>query len=446
MALAFSATCSNWSAGAADPGGLRVANRAADCCSLAPVRGEAEKQFESVERRGDPSVLSALALGWEMADLYIPPSPSPPRGHAPQSLPSESELSSRERVGLTAARLSGLLERALGPGAGQDTERVQRLREIGDGDPDGWRRAAYELHVDLLTRLQTGDPTLSRAYELGHSLAEISRDPTDLSALLDRLEPRQLLPVEAALADLSSRLPRHAAAAVGATLEQWHAWTSEARAREDLDAVRGALARQRALWRAVLCGEKDAREMLDPDTVMAASVRHATRLGTLIRGLTGAYLPALGALALSVILLLWAIVDQTGIATVIGALGALAATMVAIRKSLALTAQDTIDELRGSLWDAELDAAVAQSILRLPPTPAAERRPRLALGKLPAPALGPGERLTVRQRLERALHVTTAARQQGLHVPASGPATATPDEATTTEQPSANGTAPHSET
>jgi hypothetical protein len=51
-----------------------------------------------------------------------------------------------------------------------------------------------------------------------------------------------------------------------------------------------------------------------------------------------------------VVLLLWTILDQTGIATVIAALGALAATMVAIRKSLDLTAQDTIDELRGDLW------------------------------------------------------------------------------------------------
>jgi hypothetical protein len=120
--------------------------------------------------------------------------------------------------------------------------------------------------------------------------------------------------------------------------------------------------------------------------------------------------------------------------------------MVATRKSLALTAQDTIDELRGDLWGAELDAAVAQSILRLPPAPVTERRSRLSLGKPPAPVLEPGERLTVRQRVERALHVTTAARQQGLHVPASGPASATPNQATTTEQPSANGTAPRSET
>ena len=36
---------------------------------------------------------------------------------------------------------------------------------------------------------------------------------------------------------------------------------------------------------------------------MAASVRHASRLGTLIRGLAGAYLPALGLAALATLLL-----------------------------------------------------------------------------------------------------------------------------------------------
>ncbi|MEO6858902.1 MAG: hypothetical protein ABI323_09985, partial [Solirubrobacteraceae bacterium] len=95
----------------------------------------------------------------------------------------------------------------------------------------------------------------------------------------------------------------------------------------------------------------------------------------------------------------------------------------------------------------ELDAAVAQSILRLPPLPAAERRLKLPLGKAPAPTMRPGERMGLSQRLERALHVTTSAREQGLHVPASGPATAAPQdaEAATTEHPSANGAVPPNE-
>jgi hypothetical protein len=409
------------------------------------VLGDAGQALDSVEPSGDPAISAALALGWEMADLYAPLHPTPPRTHAPPRLPTTSELSSREQVGIVTARLSGLLDRALGPGAAAGLARIQTLREVGDGDPEAWRRAAYELHVELLTRLQAGDGTLPRAYEVGRALAEVSSDPSDLSALLDRLEPERLLATEGQLADLSSKLPPHAAAAVAATLAQWRAWTSEARAREDLDAVRGALSRQRSLWRALLCGEKQAREMLDPDTIVAASVRHATRLGTLIRGLTGAYLPVLAALVLSVVLLLWTIIDQTQIATVIAALGALAATMIGIHKSLALTAQDTIDELRGELWEAELDSAVAQSILRLPPVPVADRRPRLALGKAPTPTLGPGERMGLRQRIELALHVTTAARQQGLHVSASGPTTAVPQDPATSEQPSTNGVGPPAE-
>ncbi len=385
-------------------------------------------------------MLAALALGWEMAELYAPPRIVMAAGHDPDHLPAVTELSAPERIRVASARLAALTDRALGPRSGEGRPGVLALRDVAGGEPEVWRRTIHALHVELITALEARDGTLARAYDLGRSLAETSRDPVNLTTLLDRLEPDRLLAIEAALADLSSMLPPHSAAPVAATLEQWRAWSTDARAREDLDGVRGALARQRALWRALLCGEKHAREMLDPDTVVAASVRHASRLGTLIRGLTGAYLPALAALVLSVALLLWTIVDQTGIATVIAALGALAATMIGIRKSLALTAQDTIDELRVALWNAELDAAVAQSILRLPPAPVAERRSRLPLGKAPAPTARPG----LGQRLERALHVTTSAREQGLPVAASGPASAAPQEAeaTTTEHPSANGAVP----
>ena len=82
--------------------------------------------------------------------------------------------------------------------------------------------------------------------------------------------------------------------------------------------VRAALRRQSELWRALLSGDKDARQMIDPDTVVAASVRHASRLGTLIRGLAGAYLPALGLAACATLLLVYAILFHNGIATVVG--------------------------------------------------------------------------------------------------------------------------------
>lgn len=167
--------------------------------------------------------------------------------------------------------------------------------------------------------------------------------------------------------------------------------------------VRAALMRQAELWRALLSGDKDARQMIDPDTVVAASVRHASRLGTLIRGLAGAYLPALGLAACATLLLVYAILFQNGIATVVGALGAVAATLIVLRRVVSLTVGNTIDELREDLWSVELDAAVAQSILRLPARAAAAPRPRPMLAPPPQETQTQKVQAGITKRVERAL-------------------------------------------
>lgn len=397
------------------------------------MTGESENTHNGVIE-GDPRVRAAVNLGWEMADLYVANRPGATEQGPPEALPGLIELTPRQRVEVGTAKVRALIEQVLG--APLD---VDDLPAALDGEAGSYRAAVYGLHLQLLKALEASDGAVSAAYELGRSLADVTREPKDLSALIDRLEADRLLPIEGRLADLSSQLPTHSAAAVAATLDQWKVWSLEARARESMPDVRAALGRQRSLWRALLSGEKRARQMLDPDTVVAASVRHASRLGTLIRGLTGAYLPALAALVGSVVLLLWTIVDQSPIATVIAALGALAATMIGIRKSLALTAQDTIDELRSVLWSAELDAAVAQAILRLPPAPPPEPKPKLTLAKPSLPAPPPTLREGITHRIERALHVTTSARKQGLRVPASGPAASATAETEEQEKPSANG-------
>ncbi len=390
-------------------------------------------------------VLASLELGWELADLYAGSEAASLEPAPPTTLPRLDELSAAQRGQAGITKVGALIGRALGKGP--DLEPLRRalaggsdldpLRRIEATDQPAWRPAVYQLHLQLVASLESRGRALSDAYEVGRSLADLSRDPQDLSSLIDRLEPHRLLPIEGRLADLSSKLPAHAGAAVAATLEQWRQWTIDARARENLDGVRGALSRQRALWRALLSSEKEAREMLDPDTLVAASVRHASRLATMIRGLIGAYLPALVALGVAVFLVLYVIIDRTGIATVIAALGALTATMIAIRHGLGLTVQATIQELRAPLWAAELDAAVAQSILRLPPALAAEPRPKLTLASPEPPQAGTGERRGLAQRVERALHVTTSARRQGFRVPASGPPAAAPSR--TDEDAGANG-------
>lgn len=375
------------------------------------------------ERRGDPTVIAALALGWEMAELYAERDLSAAEPGLPDVLPAADELAPRHRVQASVARIRALMLRVLDDPHAVTVPSTHALGELPEGEAPAWSQTVLDFHLQLSTALRTIGRAPWHAYDLGRSLAELCRDPTDLSQLIDRLDGPNVVPVQAQLADLSTLLPPHSAAAVSATLEQWRRWTADARARENLNDVRGALHRQGALWRALLAGDKDARQMLDPDMVIAASVRHASRLGTLMQGMAGAYLPAVGLVALVAALLVYAIVFGSGIATVIAALGALAAVLIVIRRTLTLTVGDTIEELRGGLWAAEIDGAVAQSILRLPPTAPAQPRPRLTLAKPPAPEGGEPHpiRAGFSQRVERALHVTRSARAQGLRVPAAGP-------------------------
>jgi hypothetical protein len=400
--------------------------------------GEADRlQAVAVQQRppavADSAVTAALALGWEMSDLYAARSVTSVVGDPPATLPSAAELGRRPESGVE--RVSTLIARALSDSPGAMPS-VDALRDLSLEDAQAWHQGLLDVHVELTTALGAHDAARLGAYDVGRALADTCREPRDLSELIDRLDAPSLLSVQGRLADLSSRLPEHSAAAVAATIAQWKAWTTDARAREDLDAVRGALTRQGALWRALLTGEKDAHQMLDPEMVIAASVRHASRLGTLIRGLAGAYLPAVGLLSAVSALLVYVVVVQSPVATVVAALGALAAVLLVLRRALSLTVVETIEDLRPGLWGAEIDAAVAQSILRLPP------RTALAPAPKPAPAQSPEgypQPISVRvtRRIERALHVTRSARAQGYRVPASGPESAASQSAP--ESPTVNG-------
>ena len=390
-----------------------------------------EEPIEAGRRRGDPVVVASLALGWEMADLYAARDLHGPAPELPETLPGIRGLSHRQTVNATLLRIRALIRLALGPGV-SDTIALPSaavLGELPEGTQPAWGLALYDLHVQICGALRASGDAPMLAYDAGRSLAEICQRPKDLSELMDRLEGVNVIPIQGRLADLATQLPAHSAAAVSATLEQWRRWTADARARENMNDVRAALMRQAELWRALLSGDKDARQMIDPDTVVAASVRHASRLGTLIRGLAGAYLPALGLAACATLLLVYAILFHNGIATVVGALGAVAATLVVLRRVVSLTVGNTIDELREDLWSAELDSAVAQSILRLPASATAPPRPQPTLTPPATETQTQKVQAGITNRVERALHVTRNARAQGFHMPASGPTSTVPGEA-----------------
>ena len=413
--------------------GRVIAVPAVCSCNVRRVHEQTIEGGVRAEPRGNVSVVAALGLGWEMADLYAAREVDGPTPELPETLPGIGALTPRQTVHASLLRIRTLIREALGASVADTITlpSAQILGELPEGDQPAWGQALYDLHVQLSGALRAGGDASLHAYDVGRSLAQVCQNPSDLSELMDRLEAGRVIPIQGRLADLSTLLPAHSAAAVSATLEQWRRWTADARARENMTDVRAALTRQAELWRALLSGDKDARQMIDPDTVVAASVRHASRLGTLIRGLAGAYLPALGLAAAATLLLVSAILFHNGIATVVGALGAVAATLIVLRRVVSLTVGTTIDELRADLWSSELDSAIAQSILRLPPS--APPAPRERLTPPPPTPLETSQTQKVQagitKRVERALRVTRNARAQGFHMPASGPTSTTPDEA-----------------
>jgi hypothetical protein len=278
-----------------------------------------------------------------------------------------------------------------------------------------------DLHLLVVVELRAIDMGLFHAYDLGRGLSDICRRPARIVDLAQRFERHRVTELQGRLADLSTRLPDHAAAAVSATLPEWTKWVvvepslypQKRRAAQ----IRSSLTRQGTLWRALLTGEKDGRQMLGPQDFVSAALRLARELGGLIRGLLGVYRFAVGLVALATIAVIGTAVASAGTASVIASLGALAASLGVTRKGIDLTIREAIDELRVRIWGAELDKAVAVEILRLPYL------------EPPAPALSPQIqpwRWIRRRRARKVAEQLLEAQTGALSVRASGPETAEP--------------------
>src|SRR3984885_10205192 len=79
------------------------------------VRQVHEEPIEAGQRAGDPIVVAALTLGWEMADLYAAREVDGPIPELPETLPGVGRLTSRQTVHATLLRIRTLLRQALGP-------------------------------------------------------------------------------------------------------------------------------------------------------------------------------------------------------------------------------------------------------------------------------------------------------------------------------------------
>jgi hypothetical protein len=323
----------------------------------------------------DPAVSTAFFVGWQVAALYRDGSLQKPEGRGGRDgLPGLSALSPFERTTLTANQVEAGLERLADrlAVAGVDPVSIRDLRKALDADadePDKFRRPVEQLHVDVLLALTAADPSLGKAYGLGHALADTCLLPEDRDLFDQAFGPR-IVNIKDWLADLASRFPPHSSRAVVVSLRAWESWAADPKIDEGaLDwpkqgaGVRAALRRQGELWRALLSGEKQGRDMLRTTDYLQAArgligqtmVMARRFLGRLAIPLALAILSLGGGIALLV---------TTGAGgKVVGALltaaGAIGITSAGIRARLSQVAM----QLEARLWGAELDLAIAGAVL-----------------------------------------------------------------------------------
>lgn len=325
----------------------------------------------------DPSVSVAFALGWQMAELYLPtawPTQPPKRG---TDLPGLSALSGAERalIGLRQVEvaLSRLQSTITEHGLTQPTTgRAHDTLRVSKPTDEAFRDAIFDLHVELLATLTAASFKLGKAYGLGRALADTTRQPGDMQTVKTQLERHRVANLRAWLADLSSVLPAHAGHAVDESLGLWRDWANEKTLKlndgEDEPRVVRLLRRQGERWRALLSGEKAGADMLELQEYVAAGSDALMRLG----GLTWQFVRRFAFL-----LLIAAALFGCGIAVILSSSSSshIAAGLGGVLASLGLTWKgvggslgQTAGKLERPVWEASLDRQIAQAITLLPGT------------------------------------------------------------------------------
>jgi hypothetical protein len=339
---------------------------------------------------GEANVQTALSLGWTMADLYAQGLPGPARPlPAREHLQGVGALSGAQRALLRLDQIDAALSslspaiQAHGlpvPGCA-DLRAVQANAEVDTREREAEIRA---LHVVLLRRLTAVDYRLGKAYGLGRALADTCRAPHEEAKLARRLGRYRLDNLRGWLNDLASALPAHSARGVLSGLTRWEAWVANLcamppaegaweRAEESVEAT---LRRQGELWRAVLTGEKDARDMLSVDSYLKGADTAVQRAFALMWRFLKRPALAVPFVLLSAIaagLLVWGVIGD-GAAQLTAGIATAAATLGITWKTVEATAQKLGAALEKPLWGAELDVTVGEALTYLPVVPVREPR------------------------------------------------------------------------
>ncbi len=319
------------------------------------------------------SVPVAVDLGWAMVELYAT---AHHRGEASEpagELPTSSDLAAGEKTHVDIDHVRACVKRLEADisAAGLPIPSLSTVDDAwASGSPAALRSAIWNLHGDLFRCLHATDAALGMAYDLGRSLAYTCRRPQgDWSSLRAEFQEFRLANLLEWLADLASALPAHAARSVAISLSIWQRSIPDPDERQHVrrlpkditpERLGAELRRQSHLWRAVLTGTKDGRDMLGPNDYTTAAGRLIGRSATVVWAFlwrTYFVIPiALAAGAFGIDRLVTSHAAQT--TKLVGVAIAAAAALGISWKGIGTAAGSLAAKLEQPLWQAELDAAI----------------------------------------------------------------------------------------
>ncbi|MGA2927324.1 MAG: hypothetical protein ABSG43_15275 [Solirubrobacteraceae bacterium] len=290
------------------------------------------------EPAGDPNVSRVVNLGWLMEDVL----------NNRAQTPYPAELGLGEQAGRDAQAI--WLEAAVSDlklDASADPKSVVDALMAGNGES-----AAMDWEPKLAGALLGADARFAKAYGVGRHLNKLGNTERPSPDLFNGPAIDETL---AALDDLSTALPPHAARGIANSLRRWKTSQTIANA--------GALNAQCELWRTILTGEKKATELLEPENYLDAAERLAVKLRATATSLLkqhAFWVVVVVALFLGGVAILVFVPKDAG-TTAAGLSGVLAALGLSW-KGIGGTLGNVAAKVEAPLWGAEVDGAVTDAI------------------------------------------------------------------------------------
>jgi hypothetical protein len=339
---------------------------------------------------GHPGICRAVALGWQVAQLFHSPVHQGPARDPERDdhLPGRAEFPGasqsvwlgeqiQSQIRLLLAKPPPVLAQAM-------SDVLTLLTDPGRGR-DATLDAVFTLHCRLMEALIVTDFLLGKAYSLGRAVAETVLLPTNVITdeqrrhqFISAFDAGRLITIRDWLTDLKTLLPDHTAYAVSRGLLDWQQWVQQGQPAGDWSAARSAIRVQGRIWRELLTGEKAARDILGLSDYVAAARRGT---GQVIRRFWW-IVAATAILAAAIIYAGSYLHTIPDLVRVAGSFAWLAGAIGLFARVASVALGQGLTRTQGWLWQVELDGSVAVAATRLPPGAKKSSADSISLGEL----------------------------------------------------------------